>query len=107
MYTRVSENDFRKAFQELRPTKFSYDGLNALYEYFEEYEDSTGEKIELDVIAICCEYSEYRSLEEFNTAYGEEWTLEDLQDHTDVIEFEMLIDFATNKKIDSFIILDF
>ena len=107
MFTYVTENDFRNAFQELRPTKFSYDGLNALYEYFEEYEDSTGEKIELDVMAICCEYTEYESIEEFNNAYDKEWTLEELQDHTQVIEFEMLIDFATNRKINSFIIQDF
>ena len=59
------------------------------------------------MVAICCEYSEYESLEEFNNAYGKEWTLEELKDHTEVIEFEKLIDFATNTKINSFIILDF
>jgi len=112
MFTYVTENEFINAFQELRPNKFSYDGLKALYEYFEEYEDSTGEKIELDVIAICCEHSEYESIEEFNNAYGKEWTLEELQDHTQVIEFEKLINFTnygklTNTKIDAFIIQDF
>jgi len=113
MFTYVTENEFRKAFQELRPTKFSYDGLKALYEYFEEYEDSTGEKIELDVIAICCEYSEYESLDDFNDLFdykcneGLEWTLETLKDHTQVIEFEKLIDFTTNTKINAFIIQDF
>ena len=112
MFTYVTENEFRNAFQELRPNKFSYDGLKALYEYFEEYEDSTGEKIELDVIAICSEYSEYESLEEFNNAYGKEWTLETLQEHTTVIEFVKFINFAnygklTNTKIDAFIIQDF
>ena len=56
---------FRNQFMECRPDNFSYDGLLALWEYFEEYEDSTGEEIELDVIAICCEYSEYDSLKAF------------------------------------------
>lgn len=49
---------FRNAFQEIRPNNFSYEGLSILFDYFQEYEDSTGEEIELDVIAICCEYSE-------------------------------------------------
>lgn len=29
-----------------------------LFDYFEEMEDGSGEEIELDVIAICCEYAE-------------------------------------------------
>lgn len=115
MYTEVTENDFRNAFKTWQggqyKDNFSYDGLKALYEYFEEYEDSTGEKIEFDMVGICCEYSEYESLEEINNAYGlkfnKEWTLEELQDRTHVIEFEKLIDFATNTKIDAFIIQDF
>ena len=49
---------FRNAFQEIRPNNFSHAGLSVLFEYFEEFEDSTGEEIELDVIAVCCEYSE-------------------------------------------------
>ena len=40
------------------------------------------------MVGICCEYSEYESLEEFNNAYSKEWTLEELKDHTEVIEFE-------------------
>ena len=40
-----------------RYDQFGYDALRVLFDYFEEYEDSTGEEMELDVIAICCEYS--------------------------------------------------
>jgi len=29
-----------------------------LFEYLEQYEDGTGEKIELDLCALCCDYSE-------------------------------------------------
>ena len=29
-----------------------------LFDYFEEYEKDTGEELELDVIAICCDFSE-------------------------------------------------
>jgi predicted ArsR family transcriptional regulator len=41
-----------------RNTNFSYEGKQVLFDYLEEYEESTGEEIELDVIALCCEYSE-------------------------------------------------
>lgn len=49
---------FRDAFQQLRPDNFSYDGLRVLFEYLEQCEDDMGEEIELDVIALCCEFSE-------------------------------------------------
>jgi len=35
-----------------RKTNFSYEGLEILFEYLEELEESTGEEIELDVIAL-------------------------------------------------------
>ena len=51
--------DFRKAFENYdRLDNFSYDGLQALFDYFEEIEIDCDMEIELDVIAICCEYSE-------------------------------------------------
>lgn len=59
MKTTVNESQFRDAFMRYgRKDNFSYQGLSVLWEYFEEYEESTGEEIELDVIAICCEFNE-------------------------------------------------
>lgn len=59
MKTSINKYDFRDAFKAAgRENNFSYDGLGVLFDYFEEYEESTGEEIELDVIAICCEYDE-------------------------------------------------
>ena len=49
---------FRDAFMDIRPDNFSYDGLELLFNWFEEYEDGTGEDMELDVIAICGEWEE-------------------------------------------------
>ena len=79
--------EFSDAFRDMnRKENFSYDGLKALYDYFTEYEESTGEEIELDVIAICCDFSEYADLEEFQADYGEEYeTLEDIENNTIVI----------------------
>ena len=55
----VNEYEFRRAFETIRPDNFTYEGLGALYEYLEELSEGTGEDIELDVIAICCDYTEY------------------------------------------------
>jgi len=50
---------FRDAFaQANRQTQFSYEGLEVLFDYLEELSDSIGENIELDVVALCCDYAE-------------------------------------------------
>ena len=41
---------------------WSYQGASALAEYLEEIEGDTGEELELDVVAIRCDYSEHPSL---------------------------------------------
>lgn len=55
----INRYQFERAFVAAdRKDNFSYEGLGLLFSYFEEIEESTGEEIELDVIAICCEYNE-------------------------------------------------
>lgn len=78
---------FERAFKNMgRGEQFSYEGLQALYLYLEEYEEDTGEEINLDVIALCCEYAEYDSLEEFQANYGEKYgSIEDISDETALI----------------------
>ena len=58
MKTTVYFSEFRDLFQQIRPDNFSYQGQKILFDYFEEYENSTGEEVDLDVIAICCDFSE-------------------------------------------------
>lgn len=59
MKTTVTINTFREAFIEMgRAEQFSREGLAVLFDYLEQYEEDTDEEIELDVIAICCDYSE-------------------------------------------------
>lgn len=51
--------DFRQAFVDMdRKTNFSYEGLEILFNSLEALEEDTGEEIELDVVAICCDFSE-------------------------------------------------
>ena len=65
---------------------FSYEGAKALFEYFEQYEQDTGEEMEFDPIAIRCDFDEYQSLEDIKKSYQDIESLEDLQNHTTVIE---------------------
>jgi predicted ArsR family transcriptional regulator len=59
MKTTVSRYDFERAFADAdRKENFSYEALGLLFDYFESYEEETGQEIELDVIAICCDYNE-------------------------------------------------
>jgi hypothetical protein len=58
MKSTVDFYSFRRAFEMTRATHFSYEGLNILFGYLEEYEESTGEEIELDVISLCCDFYE-------------------------------------------------
>jgi predicted ArsR family transcriptional regulator len=50
--------DFERAFHNLRPDNFTNNGLAVLFEYLEELEQDTGEEYELDIIALCCDFSE-------------------------------------------------
>lgn len=57
MKTTVSAHTFREAFRNAgRQDNFSYSGLGLLFEYLEQYESDCGTEIELDVVAICCDY---------------------------------------------------
>lgn len=59
MFQRVSLSDFRDAFRaQGRRDQFSYDGLRVIFDWLEEYEESANEPVELDVVAICCDYVE-------------------------------------------------
>lgn len=67
----ITKSNFAAAFHRMnRGENFSHAGLSALYYYLTEVEEDTGEEIDLDVIAICCEYTEY-DLEELQQQYGD------------------------------------
>lgn len=62
----------------LRENQFSYEALGFLYEYLSDQE----EDVEFDPIAVCCEFTEYEDISEFNrdfqTYYEDERDLERL-----------------------------
>ena len=89
----INFSQFTDAFRDHnRLDNFTYDGLEALFDYLEDLADDCGTDFELDVIALCCEFSEYSDMEELRGVYddlpedesdAEDW----LQDHTSVITF--------------------
>ena len=85
LYQEISKTDFVDQFKIMnRSEQFSREGLEALYGYFEEL--SYDQNIEFDVIAICCDFTEYDSLAEFNRVYGQNFSdVEEIFDHTQVI----------------------
>ena len=77
-------------------------GLYALHEWFGDMEEDTGEETELDVIAICCDFTEAGSAVEWCNDFGcdldysacgddeerEHLALDYLRENTSVIEFD-------------------
>jgi len=82
--------DFERAFIHMgRENQFTYKGKQALFEYLEQYEEETSEQLELDVIALCCEFSEFENLKDFQNAFSNEYkNLEDIENETTVIYIE-------------------
>lgn len=66
----INVYQFHDAFINMdRKENFSYAGLIALYDYLTNLEDDLGEELELDVIALCCDYSEH-DLNDLQREYG-------------------------------------
>ena len=95
--------DFTDAFRAHdRQDSYSYEGKKALFEYIEQIDEDCGTESELDIIALCCEFSEYPSALECISDCGydfepeeddeeeeqEEAAINYLNDHTMLIQFE-------------------
>ena len=131
MITQVSETDFIDAFRAIRPDNFTYNGLMALYAYLEDLEDDTGKDIQFDVIGICCDFVEYKNIDELNNDYAtihngittvytvngnehnsKNWEIKNLHDYTTVIPISeeytaMDINGIMSSNKDGFIIRSF
>jgi hypothetical protein len=68
---KISVSDLVQKFKDYdRADNFSNEAIEALYDYLEDLSSDTKQNIELDVIALCCEWSEC-TLEELVTNYSE------------------------------------
>lgn len=94
MIKTINFQDFCDSFNPNRTEQFSYEAKQAIFDYLEEYEASTGEQLELDPIAICCEWTEYEDWQEFIQEYPKyedydfDEGIEKLQDETTVLMLE-------------------
>lgn len=88
----VSFDDFNYEFSQMSENykdKFSFEGRRALFDYLENLSEDLGENIELDIIGLCCEYTEYESFKDYQDEYGDKVaTIEALSDYTQVIPIE-------------------
>lgn len=88
IYETVSKSDFCQAFVRMdRKDQFSYEGRCALFDCLESLAEDTGEPMELDVIALCCDFSEYADIAEYNKEYDTDYESWDkVANKTTVIE---------------------
>jgi len=86
----VSKSDFRDEFTKMnRENQFSYKGLNALYDYLDNFYSEADKPYELDVIEICCSFTEYDNLQDFNNDYNREYeNIDEIVDDTEVIRID-------------------
>lgn len=88
MYQTVSQWDFVRAFDNMgRGNNFSQDGRIALFDYLTELESDTGSDIELDVISICSDFSEYPNLDALKEEYSHLLEDEEFEDDDEVLDF--------------------
>jgi len=96
-----------------RIKQFGYEGWLLLIEHMEEIEEMQEEEMEFDPIAICCDFTRYENLKEFQDAYGEEYeTLEDIEMDAQVLYIEKELVFKDGKgseevTTDAFIVSNF
>lgn len=86
---------------------WSWAGALALANYLEELEESTGEEMELDVVAIRCDFSEHESLQAWAVDHfgGEAYALERLPDLEDETISEYINDHGTLIEFDGGVIV--
>jgi hypothetical protein len=66
----INKYDFAQAFKDYgRENQFTIKALDILFDYLEQIESYSNEQIELDVIAICCDYTE-TTIEQWAKDYG-------------------------------------
>jgi len=89
---KVDESLFIRRFEDHKRVKtsensngnFSYKGLRYLFEYLDESHDEEN-PLNLDVISLCCDFSEYEDIEEYLKDYSNKHTsLKDITGKEDI-----------------------
>lgn len=88
VYETLNTGQIARALKEDQYAGWSYNGAQALAEYLESLAADIGEPIELDIVSIRGEYSEYADLEALQSDYPDIKDMDDLENKTQVIEFD-------------------
>ena len=82
-----------------RGEQFGYEGWEAIGEYLENLSDEIGEPIEVDVIAICCDYASADSTDGWWQDYGQYSTIDpkDWQNSDEEDKLELLRDYLEDR----------
>ena len=82
MFLKMTNSDFHDLFRSMgRHEQFSYEAKNFLFDW---YDEIMGDDWPVDVIAICCEWCEYESIEEVL----EDYDVDDIEDLDYAIELD-------------------
>ena len=102
----VIQYDFEQAFRACGRfggdnDNFSYEALKLLFDWFEEYEQDCGTEVELDPIAICCEFTEATRAEIISNFDCEEklLILESPQEDPEDIAAEAVAEYLNNRPL--------
>jgi len=92
MITTISKSDAIQELMQDENTSWSYEAADVIFDYLEALEDECGIVTIFNITEIRCEFSEFENLDTWNKSYHgqspERWSLEQLQEHTTVLEFE-------------------
>ena len=104
MKENISFSTFCDRFKQMnRDNNFSYEGKRALFDYLEQFEEDAKKEIELDIIALCCEYNEYESIKDYLQYYStdeESETYENIEDFEEAV-FQEIANKTTLIEFDS------
>jgi hypothetical protein len=73
-------NEFKTS--EERKNNFSYEALEAIYNYLTEIEEATGNEVEFDIIAVCCVFTEFETEAELLKCYDYNYNISKIQELT-------------------------
>lgn len=80
MYKELTAHEVAHELSRNKDNGFSFQGALALAEYLEQFEEDSGEKLELDTVALRCDYDEYSSALEAAASYGQVYERDEDED---------------------------
>ena len=97
-----SASDLRSLFRDYgRESTFSHHAYEWLWDYLEQYEEDTGTPLEIDVIALCCDYTEedYDSIaQNYSIELPERDEDESEEDHAEAVH-EAILDHLRDNTV--------